>query len=170
MAGDHEAASRWYAAVARTNDGYPSAAFGLARCRAALGDRTGELAAYRHVPDTSSAYVDAQIAEVLATLVPDTLDPPSLQRIGEIVHALPFERQERARLAARVLESCLALLQRDGSALAASATIMDTPFEERAVRLKLEATYRSLARNAAANGQRIALVDRANQVRPRSWR
>ena len=82
MAGDHEAASRWYAAVARTNDGYPSAAFGLARCRAALGDRTGELAAYRHVPDTSSAYVDAQIAEVVATLVPDTLDPPSLQRVG----------------------------------------------------------------------------------------
>ena len=69
-----------------------------------------------------------------------------------------------------MLEACLALLQRDGSAGAVPATIMDTPFEERAVRLELEATYRSLARNAAANGQRIALVDRANQVRPRSWR
>jgi serine/threonine-protein kinase PknG len=172
LAGDHEAASRWYAVVARTDHGYPSAAFGLARCRAALGDHAGELAAYHHVPESSSAHVDAQIAEVAATLRRDgaPLDPRLVQRAGDIVDRLPTERQERARLAAQVLEAGLLVLQHDGTGLAPSASVMGIPFDERSVRLELEATYRSLARNATTTAQRTALVDRANQVRPRSWR
>jgi serine/threonine-protein kinase PknG len=172
LAGDHEAASRWYGVVATTDAGYPSAAFGLARCRAALGDHDGELAAYRHVPETSSAHVDAQIAEVAAMVGSGEgpLDLGMLQRAGEIVEGLPTGRQERARLAARVLEACLLVLQRNGSLLDPCASVMHTPFEERAVRLELEATYRSLAKNATSSAQRTALVDRANQVRPRSWR
>jgi serine/threonine-protein kinase PknG len=171
IAGHPGAASRWYALVARTDDGYPSAAFGMARCCAAKGDHAGELAAYRLVPERSSAYVDAQIAQVMAALGADeaTLDMTSMQTAAAVVEGLPTERHERAPLAARVLEACLALVRR-GVSTDPSTSVMGIPFDERSIRLELEATYRSLARHAASSEQRIALVDLANQVRPRSWR
>ncbi len=43
-------ALRWYAIVAVTDPSYTTAAFGLARCRLATGDRAGALAAYDLVP------------------------------------------------------------------------------------------------------------------------
>jgi serine/threonine-protein kinase PknG len=172
IAGRPDAASRWYSLVARTAEGHPSAAFGLARCRAAMGDHAGELAAYRLVPEASSAHVDAQIAQVVAALRVDGAAPdvPSMQTAAAIVERLPSERHERAPLTARVLEACLALVRRDGVSSNPSTLVMGIPFDERSIRLKLEATYRFLARQAAGREQRNALVDRANQVRPRSWR
>ena len=41
--------------------------------------------------------------------------------------------------------------------------------EERALRFGLERSYRSLARLAPDEAHRIGLVDRANDVRPRTW-
>jgi serine/threonine-protein kinase PknG len=40
---------------------------------------------------------------------------------------------------------------------------------DRDVRLGLEKCYRSLARLSTTSAQRIALVDRANAVRPVTW-
>ena len=93
-----------------------------------------------------------------------------MQTAAAIVEGLPSERHERAPLAARVLEACLALVRCDGATTDPSTSVMGIPFDERSIRLELEATYRSLARQAAGREQRNALVDRANQVRPRSWR
>ena len=40
---------------------------------------------------------------------------------------------------------------------------------ERALRFGLEQSYRSLARLAPDEARRIGLVDRANEIRPRTW-
>ena len=44
--------------------------------------------------------------------------------------------------------------------------IGEVPAEKDALRAVLEKSYRSLAREAATREERIALVDRANEVRP----
>jgi serine/threonine-protein kinase PknG len=43
------------------------------------------------------------------------------------------------------------------------------PLVERELRIALEHSYRELARHAANRAERIALVDDANRVRPRTW-
>jgi len=52
----------------------------------------------------------------------------------------------------------------DGSA----PVVLGWPLTERDVRLGLETTFRRLALQAPAGAERIALVDRANQLRPRT--
>ena len=42
-------------------------------------------------------------------------------------------------------------------------------FLERDLRLGVETSYRELARWASSSTERIELVDRANEVRPRTW-
>ncbi len=63
-AGAERDAAPWYDIVSRTDAAFTSATFGLARCRRRLRDRQGALEAYRRVPDSSSAYLDAQLATV----------------------------------------------------------------------------------------------------------
>ena len=58
---------------------------------------------------------------------------------------------------------------RDGASVAPGETVLGVPLVERDLRLALERAYRGLARKAATDESRIALVDRANAVRPRSW-
>ena len=54
----------WYEIVSRTDPGFTAAAFGLARCRLAAGERAGALTAYDRIPDSSSAYLEAQTARI----------------------------------------------------------------------------------------------------------
>ena len=61
--GDLAHAAHWYDIVARTDPGFTTAVFGLARCRTQLGDLIGSIEAYERIPSTSSSYVDAQIAQ-----------------------------------------------------------------------------------------------------------
>ena len=57
-------AAGWYDIVSRTDPAFTAATFGLARCRLEVGDRAGALAAYDRVPDSSSAYLEAQTARI----------------------------------------------------------------------------------------------------------
>ena len=47
--------------------------------------------------------------------------------------------------------------------------LLGLPLVERDLRVGLERSYRELARHAATRAERIALVDDANRVRPRTW-
>jgi serine/threonine-protein kinase PknG len=47
--------------------------------------------------------------------------------------------------------------------------LLQCPWNERSLRLALEASLRASARLASDPGQRVVLVDRANAVRPRTW-
>ena len=163
-------AAGWYEIVSRTDPAFTSASFGLARCRIAEGDRAGAIAAYERVLDTSSAFVGSRVAE--ARLLVSTTDAGTrvadILRAAGIVEQLNLDREQRDRLTAEVLEAALDAVRDGGAPAGAGATVLGSAFDERALRLGLEQTYRSLARHAATNPERITLVDRANRVRPRT--
>ncbi len=169
VGGDVAAAAGWYEVVARTDPAFTSSSFGLARCRTAMGDRPGAIAAYGGVLDTSSAHADALMAQ--AELLLDGAragDVSDVTRAASLVEQVPADRERRGPLAARVLECALAAASA-GAPAAAGATVLGVALDERELRLGLERTYRSLARKAGSDAERISLVDRANAVRPRSW-
>jgi serine/threonine-protein kinase PknG len=167
-----EAASGWYEIVSRTDPSTTSASFGLARCRLRLGDRAGALAAYERVPDSSSGYVDAQVARVRCLSAPDGGGDSALADVlaaGAVLEGLPLAREKRDRLAADVLEAVLALALEGKARADGRMSVLGHRLSERELRLGLEHTYRALARQASSRGERIRLVDRANRTRPRTW-
>ncbi|WP_327102556.1 tetratricopeptide repeat protein [Nonomuraea glycinis] len=154
---------RWYESVWRTDHGYVSAAFGLAR--------HGLTEVLDEVPVTSSHRVAAQIARVAATSRGP--DPTRLGH-GDLAAAVTrleqladLDPRRREHLTAEVLRAALALL--DTSAPPAGLRLAGAPFTERGVRRKLEEIYRGLAAAAPSRQERHTLVDQANQVRPRTW-
>ena len=174
LAGQVAEAASWYEIVSRTDPSFTSAAFGLARCRLAAGDRAGALTAYERVPDSSSAYLDAQTARIRCLSSADdggadsTLD--DLLAAGSILEELPVESERRIRLTAELLETALRLsrsrVRRDGRGRhpARSSTARARPPVRARARLP-----RSRGRGRQAGPSRIRLVDRANAVRPRTW-
>jgi serine/threonine-protein kinase PknG len=168
LAGDHAAASTWYEIVSRTDPAFTVASFGLARCRLAARDRAGALAAYERVPDSSSAFIDAQTARVRC-LSGDGATVDQLLMAGAAVERLELSGEQRRQLTAEVLRAALALVQRDPGADPQRERLLGHELSERALRLGLEGSYRALARQAGSGAERIQLVDQANRVRPRTW-
>ena len=176
MAYEHEErfadAARWYEIVSRTDPAFTAATFGLARCLLQEGDRARALAAYERVPDSSSAYLESQMARI-HTLVthgePDDGAAAELLVAGGILASLPIRGEQRARLEAELLEAALSLVQHGSVLDDGRESLLGYRFLERDLRFGVEHSYRELARWAASSAERIQLVDRANQVRPRTW-
>jgi len=171
-AGDPGTAARWYEIVARTNPSITSASFGLARCRLQSGDRAGALVAYERVPDTSSGYIDAQIARIRCLSARDGDRDPALDELiaaGSALEALPLDGEQRERLTADLLDAALRITLAGEAVDDGRVRVLGLPLVERELRLALERSYRELARHAASRDERIALVDDANRVRPRTW-
>ena len=168
--GDHETAQKQYDIVSRTDQAFTSAAFGLARCRRALGDRAGASAAYERVPASSSAYVDARIAVTKDLLSGNgvVVQVEDVLRAAAIVSGLELDDELHGRLSTHIFEAALDALQRDDTVSDPTTPILDRQFVERDIRLGLESAYRAVARHAATKGERITLVDLANRIRPRS--
>ena len=172
LEGDQVAAAGWYETVSRTDPAFTGAAFGLARCRLATGDRAGALAAYERVPDSSSAYVEAQTTRIRCLGGLDggvEVSVDDLVSAGSILEALEVDGEQRAMLTAELLEVGLRLAGGGAPNGNRGASLLGHRFEERDLRFGLERSYRTLARGAASRGERIRLVDRANRVRPRTW-
>lgn len=153
--------------VSRTDPGFPSAAFGLVQCLSATGDRHGAVAALQRLPQTSTLYTRAQV-EITRLLISDTGTPPGaeeLRRAAATLEALPFHGLERHQLALQVLETALRLLTACTLPPTASVQVLGYPLEERALRLGLEHTLRTLA-HLSVGADKIRLVDDANRVRP----
>jgi serine/threonine-protein kinase PknG len=171
-AGALTAAARWYGIVAQTNPAITSASFGLARCHLAGGDRAGALLAYERVPDTSSGYIDAQIARIRCLSAAEGDRDPALDDLiaaGSALEALPLDGVQRERLTAVLLDATLRITQAPEPVDADRVRLLGVPVVERELRIALEHSYRELARHAANRAERIALVDDANRVRPRTW-
>jgi serine/threonine-protein kinase PknG len=94
---------------------------------------------------------------------------PGLMRAATLIEQVPADREQRGPLHARVLERALALVRDGDSSPSAAGTVLGHQLRETDLRRGLESTYRALARKAGSEDERIALVDRANGVRPRSW-
>jgi serine/threonine-protein kinase PknG len=169
-AGDTKTAARGADIVSRTDPSFTSAAFCLARCRYAQGDRPGSIEALDRVPEHSSAYVEAQIAKARTILdVDDRSDvPPSVDAIvaaGRVLDALPLGADQQTRLSALVLEAALSRIHYDG-ADHDDAEVFGHRCNEREIRTALEASFRSLARRSHTKAERIEFVRRANHARP----
>ncbi|MEJ2852182.1 MULTISPECIES: serine/threonine-protein kinase [unclassified Saccharothrix] len=164
LAGDRGAAEAFYRVVWRTDHAYVSAAFGLARVLLAAGDRESAVAVLHSVPETSSHHVAAQVAAVRAQAGGT---PDDVVAAGARLSGLELDVARRVGLTAELLRTALESLPRNGSAPPAEE-LLGCDFTEQGLRLGLERCYRQLARLADTPEERIALVDRANAVRPRT--
>ncbi|MEO7193561.1 MAG: tetratricopeptide repeat protein [Pseudonocardiaceae bacterium] len=177
-ANDAELAARYYAIVWRTDQSYVSAAFGLARARFALNDVAGAAAALEAVPETSRNAVPAQLCAILARARGCATGWPPVTDFftaAELLSTLDLDERRREQAIAEVLETVLRWEHADRpgpievTATLIPTTLLGEPFTEQGVRDRLEAAYRELARLAPTPAEQIALVDKANDRRNRSW-
>jgi serine/threonine-protein kinase PknG len=158
--------------VSRIDPSFTTAAFGLARCRLALGDRDGALEAYARVQESSSTYTESRVATIRCLIDRDgeaSRAVADLVKADAILQAIDVDPEQRSRLTAEVLASAIDRLDDDPDASPPDARLAGCPLEDRALRSGLEAAYRDLARHAPDEDARIRLVDFANEVRPRTW-
>ena len=170
--GDLAEAARWYEVVARTDPSVTAASFGLARCLLAAGDRAGALAAYERVPDSSIGYIDAQTARVHVLSAGNGNGEPAVDDLlaaGAALENLPVDEVQRERLTTELLDAALRLTLLGANGGAGTSRLLGVRLEEHELRLGLERCYRELARHASTRAERIALVDDANRIRPRTW-
>lgn len=170
-AGEYGRAAALYELAASVDSTYVSAPFGLARCRAAQGDRAGAVAAYRQVPPSSAAFAGAQVESARTLAGARSNDAPTsseLEAAARTIDQLQIDASERSRLAAEVLERALAAMGAGTLAPDASKKLFGGGLTQGDLRLRLESVYRDQARMAPTDAERVALVDRANLVRPRS--
>jgi serine/threonine-protein kinase PknG len=169
-AGDSAAAARYFERVWAVDRSYVSAAFGLARARLAADDRAGAVAALAAMPQTSSNYEAAQIAAVRIHLTRDGKSGVSVDDLREAagrLDRLTLDVARQQHLTAEILRAALDAVTA-GQAVGDGSLLGREPAEY-PLRTGLEQSYRALARLAPDQARRIELVDRANEVRPRTW-
>jgi serine/threonine-protein kinase PknG len=166
---DHAAADRYYRLVWRTDRSYISAAFGLARTLLAKGERLEAVDVLLSVPETSIHYVTARLAAIRARTgvsTSDGLTEEDLVAASTQLAELELDAERRAQASRDLLEAAHAWV-RGGKH--GNGKVLDCELTDGQLRLGLERCYRTLARQADTAQERIALVDRANQIRPRTW-
>ena len=174
LADDHAAAERFYATVWRTDHGFVSAAFGLARVHLRQGNRSAAVSAFASVPETSTHHTAAQEAALRAMLVarqPGDISGPEYADLDARYRLLAdrLDPEHLNRLALEVLGTALQQAEfRAPLDLKPGQLLAGCAITARDLRFGLEAAYRSLARLAGDRTDRIALVDLANSVRPRT--
>ncbi len=178
QAQNYAIATQMYELVERTDLNYPTAAFGLARCRLMQGNRTAAVAALQQVPQTSNLYTRAkvEIARILvdrqlavATNIPAHPQPTirELQSATQTVESLTLEGIERYRLDRQVLETALTLLTSNAIVAQDNLQILGQPLQELKLREGLEKVLRSMA-HLSSGDEKIHLVDEANKIRPKT--
>jgi serine/threonine-protein kinase PknG len=163
-------AARYYETIWRTDRSYVSAVFGLARQRMRAVDRAGAVKVLDQVP-TDSAHFTAAGATAIEILLdgqtPESLDEQTLLDAGKRTAALTLESTtKRATIRLSVLGAALGWL-RAGNQNSASR-LLGAPFDEADIRIGMERAYRELAHETTDMWERIALVEKANTIRPRT--
>ncbi|HSR86542.1 MAG TPA: tetratricopeptide repeat protein [Streptosporangiaceae bacterium] len=170
-AADFPAAARYFQVVWTVDRSYVSAGFGLARIRRRDGDKTGAVDALSGVPQSSSQYTAAQVAALRMRLLPATgqqwVSADDLHEASRQMSGLHLDPAVQQRLTTEVLLAGLARIVA-GQPLD-GAPLLGVEPNERAVRSGLERSYRTQARQAPDAARRVALVDMANEIRPRTW-
>ncbi|MGH3978293.1 MAG: tetratricopeptide repeat protein [Pseudonocardiaceae bacterium] len=175
--GDHATAAHYYEIVWRTDRSYLGAAFGLARVRFALGDRAGMAAALEPVPESTRYGTTARLCALLARgRERDDGDPliEDFFEAAERLDTLDLDAERRGRAAVEVLETALGWQLAGRPWPSASLrripdTVLGHELTERGLRDGVERACRALALLTPTAAERIALVDKANAVRARSW-
>jgi serine/threonine-protein kinase PknG len=170
LRGAHEVAARYYETVWRTDHSYVSAAFGLARQRVGAGDRAGAIRALDEVPSDSAHFTPAAATAVEILLdghTPASLDEQTLLDAARRASALNLESAtKRATIRLRVLGAALGWLRAGNKTRA--QRLLGENFDEPHIRTGMEHCYRELAHEMTGMWERIALVEKANEIRPRT--
>lgn len=179
--GKLEQAQRCYESVWRRDRSQAGAAFGLARICLNRADRAGAVTILDEVPEVSRHYDAAQIAAVRihagrlerGTGAGNGL--PAAADFSEVVRRLPAlyldggneDGDSRDRLTAAVRETALAwVLETEDHEQVDGGEILGSRLSERELRLRLEQSFRNLARQARSVDDHGVLIDLANAVRP----
>ncbi|MFB8279432.1 serine/threonine-protein kinase [Nocardia colli] len=164
-------AASYYETVWRTDRTYLSAVFGLARLRAAAGDRDGAIGVLDQVDAGSALFTEARIAAIETKLngrSPAELNELIVRDAGERAARLRLDSKRRgAQVRLRVLTAALDWL-RAGHAANSLDPLLGAKLDQDGVRTGLERCYRDLARETDDMWERFALVEQANTVRPRT--
>jgi serine/threonine-protein kinase PknG len=169
--GDLHSAVALYDMVSRTDPTFTTAAFGLARCRLLLHDRPGAVAAYERVSSTSSRYVAAQLAMARALCEPahGTVQLNDVVRASDILTSLQRSADGRDLHMATADVLFWLVCEVEAGRLSPNGTrVLGRSCHPVDLRRGAEESLRRCARYAATEPERIALVDRANAVRPRT--
>jgi serine/threonine-protein kinase PknG len=170
LRGARDDATRYYDAVWRTDRSYVSAAFGLSRQRERAGDRGNSIAALDQIPSASSHFTAAgatAIEVLLEGRTPESLDERTLLDADKRAAALNLESAaKRATIRLRVLDAALGWLRAGNTTK--TPRILGVDFDERGIRAGMERCYRELAHQTDEMWARIALVEHANAIRPRT--
>jgi serine/threonine-protein kinase PknG len=167
-AGDSASAGRYFKLVWTVDRSCISAAFGLSRACLAAGDRPGAIAALAAVPEASSYHAAAQIAAVRILVSPGVTGDDLNQADGRLSR-LSLDEARRQQLTVEILRAALGWASSDRSAPTGNGMILGCEPNDRSLRFGLERGYRALARLTSDRARRIALVDMANAVRPKTW-
>ena len=169
QAGNFDIATRMYDLVARTDPGFASACFGLARCLAAGGDRKGSIEALERIPRTSNLHTRSRIEAARALLGRSRTAPSAdeLTSASAAIEAISLDGIARHRIVLMVLGSALDLVTTGALRPNPAVKILGRTLEENDIRAGMEQSYRAMAR-LVEEEDRILLVDRANAVRPRT--
>jgi serine/threonine-protein kinase PknG len=160
-------ADRYYRTVWRTDRTFISAAFGLARALLDKGNRAEAVDVLESVPETSSHYLAAQLAAIRARSASTELSEVDLVTAGERLARLDLDEYRRAQASRDLLRAALDWV--DTNTNGGGGTVLGCRLREQDLRKGLETWYLRLARQATDRRERIALVDEANRVRPRTW-
>lgn len=171
--GDPRRAEQCYQAVWLRDRLQVSAAFGLVRLLLDRADRAGAVAVLDQVPQVSRHYDAAMIAAVRvlsARLPKGPLSADEFSRAVERLPALYLDGGEaRDRLTAVVQEAALDWFHlTGGTGTVAGEEILGEPVSERGLFLRLERSFRRLARQARSAEDHGVLIDQANAARPRT--
>jgi serine/threonine-protein kinase PknG len=167
--GDTAGAGRYFGVVWATDRSYLSAAFGLARIRLAAGDRAGAVSVLDLVPETSTHHLAAGVAAIRARIAdgdPAGLSIADVTDAGRRLERLRLDATLRHSLEAEVLRAAIGAVA--GGNLSNEGQLLECELTDRGLRFGMERSYRALARLAASRPDRIALVDLANDIRPRT--
>jgi serine/threonine-protein kinase PknG len=85
---------------------------------------------------------------------------------GELLAELDLDAERRARASMRLFTAAFDWLPHGKNP---SGSVLGCPLTDIDLRVALENCYRTLARHANSTRERIALVDSANQIRPKTW-
>lgn len=161
-----DVAVKMYDLVSRNDPGYVSAVFGLARCLFVKGDRAGALRALERIPPSSGLLMRSKI-DAARSLIQRNPAPADLAQASRLAESLTLDGMNRLRLHGQILSTAVEVLATGKAKPNRSVKILGCEFEENPLRFGLEKSFRSMAQ--LVNGEdRIQLVDRANQVRPRT--
>ena len=142
----------------------------LGKAACAWGDRTDAVAALDQVPSSSAHFTVAGATAIEVLLdgrEPGNADEQTLLDAGERTAALRLESAEkRARIRLKVLGAALDWLRAGNKSTATH--LLGVPFDEPGIQTGMERAYRDLARETTGMWDRIAMVEKANAIRPRN--